>query len=630
MPRASDAPPGDRARGRPATRRRAAMPVGAIAVSAAALSASIIMVGLVFGPGEAGFHVAARIAVGHIPDGSWGASWEGLSGPPAGYPRAALAALLRAVGPVAAFAAGVAVLSVMLHGIGRLLATWRDLTMRSLLGARPSHLVRLIGGVLGRPALLGIVLGTMGGLSAAVWFVAHWPSLLTRPANPTPGAIGVIAAAMLLASCLALVVLPAVALVERGVLRVTDIHGDHVTAHGTAVRGQSALAVLQLAAVLCVTYGGALVLRSAGVIDRGVPRPSADTTMVLPLRWTGDGAVAPVARAAAYARLFRALHQGGVPETAVTSPDAWIGLGKDLAVISLCDDCFIGSSFVPMSSTRLRAVTADPGALTRMGLRLERGREFAASDEHGASLVAVLSAAAAARLFPGADAVGRVVRLDPRGSADYRVVGIVSDLAPRGLGSTGGRQAAIYLAVLQHPPVLAEIAVPGGDVARVRDAVRATPGAPRPDVGDAYRLDDRRRRFEAPLTWFGALMGTLAIAGLGVALLSFAAVMVQMVRLRRREIAIRIAVGARITDVVRWLFGRAAIIIGVGLLLGLTVARWVGDLLGEHLGRSVEGDLWLLLRLMCALAVVGFVVTLLPAWRAARVEPAAAWGDPAT
>ena len=125
----------------------------------------------------------------------------------------------------------------------------------------------------------------------------------------------------------------------------------------------------------------------------------------------------------------------------------------------------------------------------------------------------------------------------------------------------------------------------------------------------------RQGTFRAPLGWFGALFAVLALSGTGIAAYSLIAVMNETVRLRQRDIAIRLALGAQARDIRRWVTRRTLRITLAGVVVGVSGARWLGVLLhGPE--RSAEGDVAWLGVMILAFGALGLVASWLPARRA--------------
>ena len=234
-------------------------------------------------------------------------------------------------------------------------------------------------------------------------------------------------------------------------------------------------------------------------------------------------------------------------------------------------------------------------------------------------------AAAAYALYPGGDPLGKQLLAGATPDMRYTVVGTTPFEAPRIFGNPG-HVPLVFVAALQHPPQHAEAVAPPtmGDSIRVR--VGATqPGtvAPLPALGASVTLARRLGTFSVPLRWFGALFAILALSGTGIAVHSLIAVLNETVRLRQRDIAIRMALGAEARVIARWVTRRTLRITLAGVVVGVSGARWLGVLLhGPE--RSAEGDVAWLGVMILAFGALGLVASWLPARRAVRVPPATA------
>ena len=562
-------------------------------------------------------------------DSSWSAPWERLARPPSYYQADALAALSRTVFLVAAGCASVASLSLMVHVLSRLIAGWKPLAIRCALGASYRQLVGSVMPGLLSLAAFGSIWGILGGVMLVMLQRASRPAMLLQPGQ---GALWLLvpAAICALGLLLALVVLPLILLLHQGRGLRADLVGEQVTSSGLQLRLQSALATLQLAALLVVTYGGAIVLRASPLhTPREVILDTSDAT-TMPLHFP------VVATPRQRADVIREL----AARVAVASPDAWIGLGKSLEVVAICGGCFVGQNLSPINYGHGRAVAVAPGTLERMGIGLQSGRAFAAGDDLGAAPVVVISRRAAQEMFPRGDPVGKVIRTGLRAGDDYTVIGVVGDLAPRGLGASGKPLATMYFSALQHPPQIIEVAIPADADSAARawfaaflrrsgdQAIAQSPDRPIAQSPDRpIALITRLRAFAAPLSWFARVFALLMVVGGALSLYAYAAVMMQLAAIRRRDIAIRLALGARPGHVLRWVTGRGVLVALYGMLIGASAARLTGDVLRRSLSRSDEGDVVTLIALIAGFALIGTLASLLPARRASRTDPAVIWRE---
>ena len=265
-----------------------------------------------------------------------------------------------------------------------------------------------------------------------------------------------------------------------------------------------------------------------------------------------------------------------------------------------------------------------PNYFTTMQIGMARGRPFVDGDREGAQMVAIVSEDAAARVWPGEDAVGKRIKI---GGADSRgpwltVVGVARSVRYRSLATP---RPTLYLPAAQFL-VTAEMMVLRANVPfeQVAAAARARVAAIDPDVRVVRmipfaRLLDQplaRPRFQASLSsGFGITAFVLAAVGLY-------AVIAASVRQRSRELALRAAIGASAADLRRLVLGEALRLAGTGALGGLLFAaiagRWVGGLLS---GVS-PFDAPTLAGAVALLIGAGLAAAYIPMRRAGRVDAA--------
>ena len=605
--------------------RRSRATASAIVASAAVLTLVSVVCSAVIGVNWWPVHLVSRTAVLAGAGGDWGAPWEALAKPPAAYQDAALAALIRTIQQMGIAATAIAALCLTLHAVSRILAEWHSLAIRHALGATMRHLLPQIVGEQAGLGAAGSFLGLGTGSMLLAALAARWPALLVRPSLALSAIVAAGLALLGVWLLLGLIGALLLAVLQRGARAVSELHGGHITTSGPLLMVQSALAVLQLAGLLIVSYGSLLLVTdSADVpVAGGALPPGAE--VAAPLTFAS---ARPDVRAAGYRQLLRALEPAGTARVAVTSPDAWLGIGKELPVLALCDECRVGMIIRPMSVERVRMVAVAPGALALLRARIHRGRGILPRDSTGAPLVAVLNAAAALALYPGGDPLGKPLLAGATPDMRYTVVGTTAFEAPRVFGNPA-HVPLVFVSALQHPPQLAEAVAPRPhwDSLRTRlDAVPLDTPSSLPHFGEGTSLARRWDTFTAPLGWFGALFAVLALSGTGIAVYSLVAVMIAIVRQLERDIAIRMAVGAEPRHIAWWVTRRTLWITLAGVLVGVSGARWLGVILhGPE--RSAEGDVALLGLMILAFGALGLVASWLPARRALRVPPAAAFAD---
>ncbi|HXV85590.1 MAG TPA: FtsX-like permease family protein, partial [Gemmatimonadales bacterium] len=550
-----------------------------------------------------------------------------LASPATVIGRSGLASLSSTVAFVGAAAVGTAALSLLVSACNWVLGRWRGLVIRHTLGA-PLH--RLLAALAGELLALGTAGGVMGLLVGGGFAtVLHhtWPRLLAHPQHITATLVAGVATTLAGLLSLGVVAGGLLWMMARAAPAArTDLQGDRVTGGRALLSVQASLAVVQVAGVLALTFSSALLLRTPAPEDHRPGLTYLDDTVTATLRLEGLVENTPPERARAY-RLFLA---SGSPELqsarlALSSPGVWLGMGKALPVLAFCNQCFRGQFMVPVSSATVRVSAVSPGALSAVAGGALRGRDVSPVDTLGTAPVAVLNAPAARALFVGADPVGKSVHVGVTNRTSFQVVGTVNLPMPGGLGS-GGAEPVMYVSLLQHPPEGVELSVAASawtQVAALTDVMHEAGW--RPVISAPQALAGQAADQREPLVWIGRLALAQALLAAVVAGLALWSVMAQTVTVRRREIGIRMAVGAGPRTIMDWVLRRAVIIAGAGLWIGLVGARWVWDLLGGNPLGSVAGALLLLVQLALAVVLITLLATWLPARRAAAVSPSVLW-----
>jgi len=279
----------------------------------------------------------------------------------------------------------------------------------------------------------------------------------------------------------------------------------------------------------------------------------------------------------------------------------------------------------------LRVVTSDFFLTT--GIPLLAGRAFDARDRRDAPPVLIVNRALARRYFPNGDAIGSRLSFEGAGGPWLEIVGIVGDTRQQGADVPPG--PAVYLPFAQKRwdwmswqslmIRLADGASRGAVTSGVRNAVHELD--PRLALQEVNLVDElyaagmARRRFAT------ALLGGFAGLGLLLGAIGMYGVVAYTVAQRRRDIGIRMALGARGGQIVRSVIGQSLRLALAGIVVGsaaaLALSRTMASLLYEV--SPTDGVTF------AAVAVTLLVVALLAAWvparRATRVDPLAAVRD---
>jgi predicted permease len=379
-------------------------------------------------------------------------------------------------------------------------------------------------------------------------------------------------------------------------------------AHSLLVIGQVSLTVVLL--VSAGLFGRSLV-RAIGADPGFTPDRALAFDLSLP-----DATYPTPERRLAYAETvlarLRAMPNVRAAGTGMAVPFAGGGYGEFLTSTASPqrDDLVLG-----------RVDYVSEGFFEALGARLIAGRFFTADDNRrDARRLAVIDETAARRFFPGTSAVGHTIYFrDP-----YEIVGVIADVVDRRLDLA--HQPRFYTVQARKPAEFSIVVGTTGDPAAVtQDVARLMRGidpgvAPvnvrTLDVAMARSMTDRR------LVSFVVLL--FALAALGLASLGVYGVMAEAVSLRRRELCLRIALGAGRREVIRSVVTGGLALAALGLVLGAGAAVVAARLLRDLLFEVRPSDPWVFGGAVVTIAAVAILASCGPALRATRLDAIAA------
>ena len=491
-----------------------------------------------------------------------------------------------------------------------------EMQVRSALGASR---VRLVRQLLTEAALLA-ALGTLAGILAASWSL---DILRTLGADRVPRLDGLrIHAPILLfaslagaASCLIFGLLPALH-ASRVDLRTTVENGLRYTARSTRLR--HTLVVVEVALALLLLVAAGLLASSFARLMRVDPGFQTKGVLAVPIelpyaRYSPDRA------AAFYAELLeRTRTLPGVLSAAATSTNPFRQFGFSNSVTAEDRAAEAPSSGMVRSGWR----TVTPGFFETMRIRLMSGRSFDGRDRQGAERVVVVSERLAQQLWPGEPAVGKRIYWGGNSGPTRTVIGVVADIRDVQLESEP--RPILYLPhqQLELPSMTILVrttAAAASAGAAVRDIVRVLDGSlPPPSIDE---VESGRTQAVAGPRFNLWLLGAFAAIAVALAATGVYAMLAFSVAQRRREIAVRLALGADPPGIRRLVLRN-----GLGLAVAGVVAGTVAALAATRVLSSLlfgVGPTDPLTFTAAALALLG-VATLacyLPARHASRLDP---------
>jgi predicted permease len=257
-----------------------------------------------------------------------------------------------------------------------------------------------------------------------------------------------------------------------------------------------------------------------------------------------------------------------------------------------------------------------------MGIPVQQGRNFTDHDDKVAPKVALINEAAARKLFPDGNVLGRRLGFSFEKSDEYEIIGVVRDAKYASVRDPG--PPTMYRCVLQSPMRGMNVVVrTEGDPMAMSESVRAAMKEVDPTLpiqrftSQTEQISQRfaqERLFATAYTAFGALALVLACIGL-FGLMSY------NVSRRTNEIGIRMALGAQRRWVVGMVMGESLLLVGVGIVIGLGGAVWASRFVKTVVFGVEATDAFTIIGAVVLIAVVSTVAGFLPAHRASQVDP---------
>jgi putative ABC transport system permease protein len=514
--------------------------------------------------------------------------------------------------------------------MARLTARRGELSVRMALGAGRRRIVRQLLTEAVVLSLLGASLGVM-----LAW-IAIGVTLPLVPQSVLPRLGGIVIDARVMAFCLGLSLVSTLLIGLVPALRVSGAaFGEGLALHAGAARTtgdrqgerlRTLLVAGQIAMTLVLLIGAGLLIHSF-VRLTSVPSGFESSGR--------DGVVQTV--------------KVTLPERLYDGPDRIHAFARDVLdrirylpgvkSASLINSAPFGMMFIQgdfeiegQTKPKLHAGTPkiDGGYFSTMGIPVLVGREFTAQDTAEAPKVAILSERIVRECFPGGprEALGRRVRVNVLDRGEWlTVVGVVADIRQRSLAQEV--QPMIYApfqqdrsGFLRFVSFVARTATPASVAEGIRAEIRrAAPDLP---IQSTVTMDEAVAASVAQPRFRMVLLALFAMTATLIATCGLYGLMAYAVTQRRREIGVRMALGAHRRDVLRLVLTRALRIVVAGLIVGLAGAAGVTRVLQTFLFGVTPTDPIVFTIVTLLLMAVGLMAAWLPARRAARIDPCVA------
>ena len=519
------------------------------------------------------------------------------------------------LGGMAALVLLIACVNLALLVLARAVDRSREFAMRTALGAAPSRLLRQL-------AAEGIVLAGAGGLAGTAAAAAALPVLRRFLPAVVPRADEIAIDAQVLTFAFAATAMTAIAcgltpawiaLGRRIQSALRQSGGSATASRGVSLTRQIIVSV-QVAVVLVLLAGGALLLHSFWRLHRIDLGFDGRDVITMEMRLLNPK-YREAGRIAAFERelLDRVRAVPGVDRASMTTAVPLRHGAVDFTMV-------VGPKGAHTRPGQMRSV--DPDYFAVMGIPLLAGRVFDAGDTSGAPKVVVVSESYGRAHFGNLSPLGRTLEF---GEGPREIVGVVGDVRTGDV--TRQPPPAFYLPRAQESNELiclvARVA-PGagrGALAAIRDVIRTLD--PEQPIQHVTTVDAIVARATSEERFYALTTGTFAAIALALAVAGLFGVVARSVSERRREIAIRVALGADRSSLLRLVFRFGLTPVVFGMLAGLWASVSAAGVMQRFLFEVDAADPATLSGVALLLVLVACAACYLPARRAMRVEPMA-------
>ncbi len=535
----------------------------------------------------------------------WGAYVKNFVDSTVGHVSSLLWLLLCAVSIVLLIACGNAANLLLARAASRM----RELGVRVALGAGRSRITRQL---LTEALLIGVAAGAIG-IGLAFAFLRLLPLLdpgnipRLREASLDSRVLLFTVAISLLTSVLT-GVFPALA-VSR--INLTDFLAttSSRSVAGAHTRVQSALIVVESALVVVLLASAGLFLRSyinVESVDTGFSQSTVTLNIALDSRYSPPQAVE------FFRSLFARLQALPGVETVGAVSSLPFSNSEDLRMFAV-------DGYPNQESQLAEASWATPNYFSAMRIPLIAGRLFTA-DENPGSQTIIINQSFAREYFAGRNPIGGRVSRQDDPTRWSTVVGVIGDVRLTSLEEPAAPQ--IY-----HP----DMEFGGGYIA-VRSSLPAKSLAasirtilhsldPNLAASDIQTMSELESEASAPRRFQTSLLTVFAAIALFLALVGLYGLMAYSVSRRTREVGIRMALGAQRTDVLLLVLKKAAFLLAIGLVSGLVGSWFAARAIQAFLFGVGRHDPITILSVCALLAVSGLIAAIIPARRAASIDP---------
>jgi predicted permease len=549
---------------------------------------------------------------------------ESLYDATVGRVRSLLLLLLAAV----AFVLLIACANVANLMLTRAAARYKEISIRSALGASRSRIVRLLIVESLSIALLGGSIGLLLALGGTRIAVKALPAVLPRTGDiKTDWRVLLFTLAASIFTGVLFGLAPAVQASSPDLNDSLKEGGR--SGSGSKQRIRSALIVAEIAMALVLLVGAGLVIRSFAILGRVNPGFDPRNVVALDLSLGPRAYSEPSRINNLYRQLFENLKSvPGVQAAAATTLLPLDGSDSELFF-------YINDRPIPPASELPLAMNyfTTPDYFSAMRIPLIKGRFFDEHDNENNKRVMVIDESLERQFFPGEDPIGKSITIHPSSdiSVETEIIGVAGHVSQQNLGSASFVEPQFYVSIYQLPQdfasTFANILVrTGGDPASFVPAVRRELANIDPDqpIYNARTMEQVVGQSIADRRFVLILLGAFSLLALLLASIGIYGVMSYSVAQRTQEIGVRMALGAARTQVFRMMITGAARLALAGIVLGVVGALALTRLMTAFLFGVSPSDPLTFLLISAFLAAIALLSSCIPVRRAMKVDPIAA------
>lgn len=500
----------------------------------------------------------------------------------------------------------------------------REMAVRAALGAGWGRLVRqlLTESVVIAAAgtVLGVAVGALGLRALLAIGAAKLPRL---DAVPFDGRVLLFALVVLLVTGAIIGLAPAVRLKRSDMKTLMNDSSRSASAGRGTARWLMAMTVAEVALAIWLVAGAGWLVRGFSNLRNTDAGFVADNRLLFEVAFLGPQYRTPESVRQAYVELMNSIRNiRGVTNAGVVSAFPMRGRLEGSLLAQ-----FHGEPFDAANPPGTRQRIASPGLFAAMGTPIIKGRDFGAGDLPNTLRVAIVNKVFVDRYLKGRDPIGVQFSAGypaPNPQNEVTIIGVIGDVRQKSLADPA--EPAFYASLTQIPIQRATGVVSvarASDIASVQQAIRAEVRRLNPTMALDFELASdvvgaTLRRQELGMTLmliFGGMALVLAAVGI-YGVVSYAG------SLRRDEMATRLALGASPSSVFLLVMRQGVTLALVGAALGVGLAYLSGQLISNRVYAIKASDPVILTIATLLITAITFLATVIPASRAARLNPA--------